>query len=518
MSLRRRLVLVQAGLLALGLAIAAASTFAALYDWKSGAERARLSAAGRAAGEILAARPAEGATPRLPPDETALPRLWRAAGEDGGLPLYFQVRAPDGAVVQTVALAGTPPLPRGLRPEPVTRGNPDGERFVRVEDPAEEDAAGPFGRDAPDWIVRAAWTPDRRAILVTAMRTGEQDELFGRALGTQVAVTAAVLLGVGLLGGLAVRRATRPLAEIAAAAGRVGAATGTGGLARRVPEPAPAAGTEVRRLAAALNAMLAQIEAAFREREESRERLRRFVADASHELRTPVATVRGYAELFRRGAADRPADLATAMRRIESEAARMGRLVDEMLLLARLDEGRPFERGPVDLAALAAEAVADAAVVDPGRPLTLRAAGPVVVPGDAARLRQVLDNLLANVRAHTPPGTAATVRVAARDGEAVVEVADRGPGLRGAGDRVFERFHRGPSGDGAPDRAPGRAPDHGGAGLGLSIVAAVARAHGGRASAADAPGGGAVLTVALPAGGARVKDGETPADVTLPTS
>ncbi|MBE1536072.1 sensor histidine kinase [Actinomadura algeriensis] len=516
MSLRRRLVLVQVGLLALGLAVAGASTFAAFHDWKSGAERARLSAAGRAAGEILAARPADGATPRLPPAETALPRLWRAAAADGGLPLYFQVRAPDGAVVQTVAPAGTPPLPRDPRPGPVTGDGADGERFLRVDDPAGQDGAGPFGRDAPGWIVRAAWTPDRRAILITAMRTGEQDELFGRTLGTQVAVTAAVLLGVGLLGGLAVRRATRPLAEIAAAAGRIGDVTRAGDLARRVPEPAPAAGTEVGRLAAALNAMLAQIETAFREREESRDRLRRFVADASHELRTPVAIVRGYAELFRRGAADRPADLATAMRRIESEAERMGRLVDEMLLLARLDEGRPLERGPVDLAALAEAAVADAAVVDPARPLTLRTGGPVVVAGDREGLRRVLDNLLANVRAHTPPGTAATVRVAARDGGAVLEVEDDGPGLRGDGDRVFERFHRGPSGDGS------RTPDRGGAGLGLSIVAAVARAHGGRAGAADAPGGGAVLTVVLPA----AEPGEeaageaagNPVNVTRPTS
>ncbi|WP_262403028.1 sensor histidine kinase, partial [Actinomadura sp. CNU-125] len=324
--------------------------------------------------------------------------------------------------MQTVAPAGTPPLPRDLRPEPVTGDGPDGERFVRVEEPAGEDGAGPFGRDAPGWIVRAAWTPDRRAILVTAMRTGEQDELFGRTLGTQVAVTAAVLLGVGLLGGLAVRRATRPLAEIAAAAGRIGDVTRADDLARRVPAPPPAAGTEVGRLAAALNAMLAQIETAFRDREESRDRLRRFVADASHELRTPVAIVRGYAELFRRGAADRPADLAKAMRRIESEAERMGRLVDEMLLLARLDEGRPPERGPVDLAALAADAVADAAVVDPARPLTLRADGPVVVAGDREPLRRVLDNLLANVRAHTPPGTAATVRVDVRDAAAVLAV------------------------------------------------------------------------------------------------
>ncbi|TDD81763.1 HAMP domain-containing histidine kinase [Actinomadura rubrisoli] len=319
------------------------------------------------------------------------------------------------------------------------------------------------------------------------MRTSEQDELFSRAFGTQLLVTVAVLFGVGLLVWQSVRRATRPLEEIAGTA----AAIGEGDLARRVRVQGPR--TEVGRLASALNGMLAQIESAFREREASEDRLRQFIADASHELRTPVATVRGYAELFRRGAADRPDDLAKAMRRIESEAERMGRLVDEMLLLARLDQGRPLEREPVDLAALAADAVADAAAVEPGRPLTLEAPGPVVVRGDAERLRQVLANLLANVLRHTPPGTAATVRVGEVGGEALLEVADEGPGLPEDGRaRVFERFYRADA---------SRSRDRGGAGLGLSIVAAVAEAHGGRALAAGAPGGGAAFTVALPLAG-----------------
>ncbi|MFC6929222.1 sensor histidine kinase [Actinomadura yumaensis] len=236
--------------------------------------------------------------------------------------------------------------------------------------------------------------------------------------------------------------------------------------------------------------MLAQIEAAFREREASENRLRRFIADASHELRTPVATMRGYAELFRRGAADRPGDLAKAMRRIESEAERMGLLVDEMLLLARLDQGRPLERRPVDLAVLAADAVADAGAVEPGRPLTLDAAEPVIVSGDAERLRQVLANLLANVRRHTPAGTPAAVRAALDGDRAVIEVADQGPGLtEEQRAKVFERFYR-------ADAARSR--DHGGAGLGLSIVAAVAQAHGGTATVRSAPGEGAVFTVTLP--------------------
>ncbi|TDD36045.1 HAMP domain-containing histidine kinase [Actinomadura sp. KC06] len=486
MSLRRRIVLTQLALLALGLLTAGASSFAALNDWKNDSEHNRMTAVGREAAALFAESGPGGSWSRLSEATSDLDRLWRAAGDGGGLPLFLQVRRADGAVVETVSFVGEPPLPDDLRPGEATGGNPDGERFVRTEArprPGKDDD-GLFGREGPDWLVRTAWVPGERHYLVTSMRTTEQDEFFGRTLGTQVSVTLAVLLGVGLLVWRAVRRATRPLEEIAATAARIG----DGDLGRRLAVHGPK--TEVGRLAEALNGMLAQIEASFREREASRDRLRRFVADASHELRTPVATVRGYAELFRRGAADRPEDLAKAMRRIESEAERMGRLVDEMLLLARLDQGRPLEREPVDLAALAADAVADAAVVEPDRPLTLEADGPVVVTGDAGRLRQVLDNLLANVRRHTPAGTAATVRVSERDGEAVLEVADEGPGIPAdERARVFERFYR---------ADPSRSRDRGGAGLGLSIVAAVAEAHGGRASVADAPGGGAAFTITLP--------------------
>ena len=252
------------------------------------------------------------------------------------------------------------------------------------------------------------------------------------------------------------------------------------------------------RLGLALNAMLQQLDSAFRRRQASEERLRRFVADASHELRTPLTSIRGYAELFRRGADANPADLATAMRRIEAEAARMGALVDELLLLARLDQGRALERGPVDLAELAGDAVADARAVEPGRPVTLERDGPVLVQGDADRLRQVFANLVANVRQHTPPGTPMRVR-AFRDDHGrtgVLEVADGGPGLTAEQrERVFERFWR--AGRSRP-RAAADGHRHGGAGLGLSIVAAVAAAHGGRATVASAPGQGATFRVELP--------------------
>jgi two-component system OmpR family sensor kinase len=283
-----------------------------------------------------------------------------------------------------------------------------------------------------------------------------------------------------------VRVGLRPLDGIAATAGAIAA----GDLTRRVRPAEP--GTEVGRLGLALNAMLGQIEAAFAERRASEARLRRFVADASHELRTPLTSIRGYAELFRRGAAARPEDLATTMRRIEEEAERMGVLVDELLLLARLDQGRPLDRRPVDLAEVAAEAVEQARVIDPGRPLELAASGPVVVLGDRERLHQVAANLLANVRAHTAPGTAARVEVAAADGRAVLQVADQGPGMHPEqAARAFERFYR---------ADPARSRGAGGAGLGLSIVAAIAQAHGGRATVASAPGRGTTVRVALPLG------------------
>ncbi|HEX6262293.1 MAG TPA: ATP-binding protein [Actinomycetota bacterium] len=293
-----------------------------------------------------------------------------------------------------------------------------------------------------------------------------------RLLLIEAGVTAAVLLAVGLLGFFVVRRGLRPLDRIADAAGAIAA----GDLSARV-RPANDR-TEVGRLGLALNTMLSQIETAFSERQASEDRLRRFVADASHELRTPLTSIQGYAELFRRGASERPEDLAKVMRQIESESRRVSELVDELLLLARLDQAdpseSPIELARVDLTTIVAEAVEAARDLDPDRRIQLVANGPVIVMGDDVRLRQALDNLLSNARRYTPTGTRVRVQVGIEDDTAAVDVADDGPGIDAEhAERVFERFYR-------VDRSRSR--QKGGVGLGLSIVAAIAEAHGGRAT------------------------------------
>ena len=263
--------------------------------------------------------------------------------------------------------------------------------------------------------------------------------------------------------------------------------------------------TEVGRLAGTLNVMLSRIQKAFEQRDATeadlratQERLRRFVADASHELRTPLAAVSAYAELFERGASSRPEDLGRVLQGIRTETSRMGRLVEDLLLLARLDEGIPLSTGPVELVSLAADAVRTAATVGPQWSVTLVAESPVEVVGDGARLRQILDNFLANVRAHTPPGTTATVTVGTTGDMGLIEVADNGPGFtEEQAARVLERFYR---------TDASRSREHGGAGLGLSIAVSIASAHGGRVRAAPAPGGGAVFTAFIPVAGPTTRD------------
>ncbi|KGM14079.1 sensor histidine kinase [Cellulomonas bogoriensis] len=306
-----------------------------------------------------------------------------------------------------------------------------------------------------------------------------------------LAITVAVVtVGAGA-GWWGVRRALRPLRQIEATAAHIAA----GDLARRVPDSPTS--TEVGHLAAALNSMLAQIEQAFADRTASEQRMRRFVADASHELRTPLATIRGYSELYRMGAiADGP-EVGDTLRRIEDSATRMGSLVDDLLQLARLDEGRGLRRSEVDLAVLAADAAADLRALDPTRqvrvtPLGGSTAG-ALVDGDEDRLRQVLANLVGNVARHTPAGTPAEIAVGRPDphGPVVLEVVDHGPGIDpGHASRVFERFYR-------VDAARGR--DTGGSGLGMAIVAAVVAAHHGVVHLARTEDGGTTVRVELPA-------------------
>jgi two-component system, OmpR family, sensor kinase len=297
-------------------------------------------------------------------------------------------------------------------------------------------------------------------------------------------VGLATLAAIGAVGRSVVRRSLRPLREVEDVAEAIAA----GDLTQRVPEHPPT--TEVGRLAASLNAMLTQVEQAFAVRAASEERMRRFASDASHELRTPLATVRGYAELYRQGAVSQPDDVSSAMSRIESEATRMGGLVEDLLTLARLDEQRPEGRVPVDLTVLAADAVQDAKALAKDRAVTLTGRegplGPTLVLGDEARLRQVVGNLLANALQHTPAGSPVQIAV----GHGVVEVRDHGPGVPAEQVRsVFERFFRA---DASRQRASG------GTGLGLAIVAAIVASHGGQIAVTRTPGGGATFAVRLP--------------------
>jgi two-component system, OmpR family, sensor kinase len=338
-------------------------------------------------------------------------------------------------------------------------------------------------RGSSRYRVRASLDPGLEGMLIVASSLQDVDGTLSRLLLVELLVTGGVLVAIAVLGLWIVRLGLRPLDAIATTADEIAA----GDLTRRVERADEH--TEVGRLGLALNAMLGQIESAFKAREASEARLRRFVADASHELRTPLAGVRAYAELFKRGADKRPADLARAMEGISRESERMSLLIQDLLLLARLDEGRPLEQEPVELDEIAREAVETARAVEPQRPIELEVE-PAVVIGDRERLRQVIDNLLGNVRSHTPATSPATVSVSRDNGHALLEVRDSGPGLtEEAAQRVFERFWR---------ADPARSRTRGGVGLGLSIVSAVADAHGGTASAHSEAGRGATFRITLP--------------------
>ncbi|MFC0503218.1 sensor histidine kinase [Micromonospora costi] len=361
-------------------------------------------------------------------------------------------------------------------------------------------------------------------VLAVGQPLTDVDRAVQRLVWIDLLVGGAVLVMLASVGAAIVRTSLKPLVEIE----RTAAAIAGGDLTRRVPDPEEGQEfptSELGRLSRALNAMLTQIEAAFTARaasetaarsaefaardaavaaqasearaRRSEERMRQFVADASHELRTPLTTIRGFAELYRQGAAREPGETAGLLRRIEDEASRMGLLVEDLLLLARLDRERPISLAPVELPVLAGDAVQAARAVAPDRRIELDIApgsGPLVVYGDDARLRQVIGNLMTNALTHTPADASVTLRLRAEPGNlAVVEVADTGPGLtREQAERVFERFYRA---DAARTR---RAGGNTGTGLGLAIVAALVGAHHGTVEVAETPGGGATFRVRLP--------------------
>ena len=343
------------------------------------------------------------------------------------------------------------------------------------------------GRTRWRFIAGHYTTPDNSTFAVGMPMTGVNKIVKRFAIVTTV-VGLTALITCGVLGWFATRRAFRPLRRIEDTAAGIAA----GDLSRRVP--VRYSHDEVASLSDSLNAMLGQVERSFALQEASETKMRQFVADASHELRTPLATVRGYAELYRQGAVQGPDQTAQAMDRIEGEASRMGVLVDDLLLLARLDDQRPLELAEVDLVVIAAETVHDARARAPHRQIQLvgldAELAPVVLRGDDSRLRQVLSNLIGNALMHTADDVLVEVRTGQVGDRAVIEVRDHGAGIAPeVAARVFERFYR-------VDKARSRA--RGGSGLGLAIVTAIVAQHHGEVRVLDTPGGGATFRVELP--------------------
>ena len=349
------------------------------------------------------------------------------------------------------------------------------------------DSGDAFTVDSTDgdlrYRVRASESPDGD-VTVVALPLDSVDDAITSLITVEVLGALVILAALALVAWWVIRLGIRPVRAMTSAA----TAIAGGDLSQRVPEAD--ARTEAGELGLALNVMLGRIESSFEERARAEAMLRRFVSDASHELRTPVATIRGYAELYRGGGLSEPDALDDAMRRTEQEAVRMGSLVDDLLHLARLDEGRPMEREPVDLAELVEDAAGDARAVAPDRTISVRVDGSSVVTGDEPRLRQVVGNVVGNAIVHTPPDT--PVELAAfQDGpDAVVEVTDHGPGMPDeVASRAFERFYR---------ADPARSRHRGGSGLGLAIVHATVAGHGGTVALDSAPGKGTTVRIRIP--------------------
>ncbi len=464
LSLRGRLLIGVISLLLIGLLVLNVAIYASLQKFLID----RVDAEMRAGVDEVAT--ALGAPSRGPVQRTAFPvgTVAELLGQDGSPVTIRGVSSGFGSETVTVL----PVVPKHL--------TDSGQLDVPVQ---------PFtvqGTDRSTEFRITDWREGRfgGAFIVLAVPLTDITSTLRGLLVSQALISAGVVAGTALLAFVIIQLGLRPLRRMGAVAGEIAA----GDYSRRVEPASPR--TEIGRLGLALNAMLAQIEAAFAQRTASERRLRRFIADASHELRTPLTSVRGYSEILRRGAAESPADAELARRRIEEESVRMSTLVDDMLLIARLDQGRPLESRPVDLQVIARDAAADARVVAPQRDITLNAPDTVVVSGDDTRLRQVVGNLVRNALVHTPSSTPVEIAVTTQNGTAQLSVTDHGPGLQ-AGDRekIFEPFYRADS---------SRSRDSGGAGLGLSIVSAVVTAHGGRVKVKETSGGGATFEVELP--------------------
>jgi len=463
-SLRGRLLIGVISLVVIGLLIADVITYFSLQSFLLNRIDDQLTN-GRTAAVGVLGGPGPG---RGPENQFPIGTVVELVGPDGKLlqaPLRY-----DFASSTSTAL---PVLPKTIPP-------------ATEKSPAKLTLAGTGG--VPEYRA-AIWPEDsfQGNYVVLAIPMADVVSTLRQLLQLEALISLGVVVATAILALLIVRIGLRPLEKMGAVAQDIAA----GDLSRRV-EPANGK-TEIGRLGLALNGMLNQIETAFAERTASNRRLRRFVADASHELRTPLTSIRGYSEMLRRGAAESPSDSELARRRIEEEAIRMTGLVDDMLVLARVDQGRPLDHEPVDLEAIATDAAADARAVAPQRDINLTSSGRVVVNGDDTRLRQVLGNLVRNALVHTPPQTSIDISLSTEDSVARLLVADHGPGLAADDlDRIFEPFYR---------ADPSRSRDSGGAGLGLSIVSAVVTAHGGHVRVRETEGGGATFEVELPLAG-----------------
>jgi two-component system OmpR family sensor kinase len=402
----------------------------------------------------------------------------------------------NGAVVGTKVFA---------REGGTTTVSPGGYPALLAVTPGDSPVSADLGPQLGDYRLIATARSDG-TVLVTGLPESGAEATLTNVITTEVIVAAATLIIAGLAGVVLVRRELRPLERVAVTATRVSDLkldSGEVDLTERVPYADPR--TEVGQVGAALNRMLDHVGSALEARQDSETQLRQFIADASHELRTPLAAIRGYAELTRRSAS--PEETAYSLTRISSQAERMTTLVEDLLLLARLDAGRPLERGEVDLTRLVLDAVSDAHAAGPDhRWLLTLPDEPVTVPGDASRLAQVLANLLANARTHTPPGTSVTVTLASVRGSARLSVLDDGPCIPpDLLSHVFERFARGSS---------SRSRENGSTGLGLAIVDAVVAAHRGSVEVTSRPGR-TEFAVLLPTAGT-VPNGATTAPLRRP--